>query len=144
QEVLDRAGFPRGSHDYKALNEIIDTFPRDELFQMHADELYEVARGILELGERQRVRLFLRADRYERFVSCLVYIPRDRFNTANRLRIGGLLSDALEAKIVEATRSWDDELQAVLTEEAGEEAGTALFRRYGGTAFPVAYRGDLH
>ena len=61
--------------------------PRDELLQMNADELYEVARGILDLGERQRVRLFLRTDRYERFVSCLVYIPRDRFNTANRVRI---------------------------------------------------------
>ena len=48
------------------------------------DELYEVARGILELGERQRVRLFMRTDRYERFVSCLVFLPRDRFNTANR------------------------------------------------------------
>jgi glutamate dehydrogenase len=179
-EVLEHAGFPRGSHDDKALNEIIETFPRDELFQMNADELYEVARGILELGERQRVRLFLRADRYERFVSCLVYIPRDRFNTANRLRIGELLSDALgaesvdwelrltewvlvrihytlrlapgtlpdvdvralEAKVVEATRTWDDELSAVLTEEAGEEAGTALFRRYG-SAFPAAYRDDL-
>ena len=179
-EVLERAGFPRGSHDFKALTEIIETFPRDELFQMSADELYEVARGILELGERQRVRLFLRADRYERFVSCLVYIPRDRFNTANRLRIGEILREALgaesvdwelrltewvlvrihytlrlapgtlpevdaralEARIVEATRSWDDELSAVLTEECGEEAGTALFRRYA-SAFPAAYRDDL-
>src|SRR3954454_14212329 len=180
--VLERAGFPRGSHDDKALNEIIETFPRDELFQMNADELYEVTRGILELGERQRVRLFLRTDRYERFVSCLVYLPRDRFNTSNRLKIGEILSEALgaesvdwalrltewvlvrihytlrvapgrlqgvdvaelEARIVEATRAWDDELQAVLTEEAGEEAGTALLKRYGGGAFPAAYREDSH
>src|SRR3954447_19098237 len=181
-EVLERAAFPSGSHDYKELKEIIDTFPRDELFQVDADELYEVAHGILDLGERQRVRLFLRTDRYERFVSCLVYLPRDRFNTANRVRIGQILSEALgaesvdwglrltewvlvrihytlrlapgelkhsdvaelEARIVEATRAWDDELQAVLTEEAGEEAGTALFRRYGGDAFPAAYREDSH
>ncbi len=180
QAVLDRAGFPPTSHDHKALVEIIDTFPRDELFQMSADELYAVARGILDLGERQRVRLFMRSDRYERFVSCLVFLPRDRFNTANRMRIADILREALgaetvdwalrltdwvlvrihytlrvatgalpdvdtaalEARIVEATRSWDDELQAVLYEEHGEEQGTALFRRYG-SAFPAAYRDDL-
>ena len=101
QAVLDRAGFPPGSHDHKALVEIIDTFPRDELFQMTADELYEVARGILELGERQRVRLFLRTDRYERFVSCLVFLPRDRFNTDNRMRIAEILREALGAETVD-------------------------------------------
>ncbi len=52
-----------------------------------------MASGILELGERQRVRLFMRTDRYERFVSCLVFIPRDRFNTHNRIKIGQLLSE---------------------------------------------------
>ena len=180
QAVLERAGFAPGSHDHKALVEIIDTFPRDELFQMSEDELYDVARAILDLGERQRVRLFLRTDRYERFVSCLVFLPRDRFNTANRLRIGEILREALgaetvdfelrltewvlvrihytlrvapgalpeldarelEARIVDATRTWDDDLQAVLTEENGEEQGTALFRRYA-SAFPAAYREDL-
>ena len=115
---------------------------------MEVDELDRIARGILELGERQRVRLFMRADRYERFVSCLVFLPRDRFNTANRVRVGEILREALgaetvdwglrltewvlvrihytlrvpgelpsfdveelEARIVEATRSWDDDLQ---------------------------------
>ena len=68
QAVRDRAGFPPGSHDDKAIVEAIDTFPRDELFQIDVDDLYRIATGILELGERQRVRLFMRTDRYERFV----------------------------------------------------------------------------
>ena len=98
QAVRERAGFPPGSHDDKALIEVIDTFPRDELFQIGVEDLYEIAVGILELGERQRVRLFMRTDRYERFVSCLVFIPRDRFNTANRIKIGEILSEALGAE----------------------------------------------
>ena len=86
--MLERAGFPPGSHDRKALLEIIETYPRDSLFQMSADELFDVAMGILGLGERQRVRLFVRRDPLERFVECLVTIPRDRFNTENRERVG--------------------------------------------------------
>src|SRR3954452_4718970 len=99
--VRERAGFPPGSHDDKAVVEIIDTFPRDELFQIDVDDLYRIVGGILELGERQRVRLFVRTDRYERFVSCLVYLPRDRFNTANRVKIGELLRDAVGAETVD-------------------------------------------
>src|SRR5918997_860657 len=101
EAVVERAGFPRGSHDHKALLEVLETYPRDELFQISADELYEIARGILELGERQRVRLFLRTDRYERFVSCLVYLPRDRFNTANRTKIGEILQTAFGADSID-------------------------------------------
>src|SRR4051794_35358916 len=99
--VRERAGFPRGSHDDKAVVEIIDTFPRDELFQISVDELYRIVTGVLELGERQRVRLFMRTNRYERFVSCLVYLPRDRFNTANRIKIGELLREAAGAETVD-------------------------------------------
>ncbi|HEX6023204.1 MAG TPA: NAD-glutamate dehydrogenase [Solirubrobacter sp.] len=101
QAVRERAGFPPGSHDDKALVEIIDTFPRDELIQMDVDDLDRIARGILELGERQRVRLFMRADRYERFVSALVFLPRDRFNTANRIKVAEILREALGAETVD-------------------------------------------
>src|SRR4051794_4830354 len=99
--VRERAGFPPGSHDDKAVVEIIDTFPRDELFQIDVDDLYRIVGGILELGERQRVRLFVRTDRYERFVSCLVYLPRDRFNTANRLKMGEILREGVGAETVD-------------------------------------------
>ncbi|MDQ5831761.1 MAG: NAD-glutamate dehydrogenase, partial [Actinomycetota bacterium] len=87
--VLDRAAFPAGSHNEKALIQILETYPRDELFQTSVDELFEIAIGILHLGERQRLRLFLRRDAFGRFISCLVFVPRDRFNTENRRRIEG-------------------------------------------------------
>jgi glutamate dehydrogenase len=89
--VLARAAFPRGSHNEKALIEILETHPRDELFQVDVEELFGIAIGILHLGERQRVRLFVRRDTFGRFLSCLVFVPRDRFNTENRRRIESIL-----------------------------------------------------
>jgi glutamate dehydrogenase len=101
EAVLARAALPPGSHLEKALMEILETYPRDELFQIPTDRLYEIATGILGLGERQRVRLFVRRDEYERFLSCLVFVPRDRFHTRNRERIGEILRDAFDAESVE-------------------------------------------
>jgi len=92
--VLERAGFSPDSHDAKALTEICETYPRDSLLQIQPDELFRIAMGILGLGERQRVRLFSHADRLERFVDCIVTIPRDRFNTENRIRAGNILLEA--------------------------------------------------
>jgi len=92
--VLERAGFQPTSHDAKALMEILETYPRDALFQISTDDLFAVAMGLLGLGERQRVRLFAWEDPLDRFVSCLVTIPRDRFNTENRERIGRILLEA--------------------------------------------------
>ncbi len=89
--VLERAAFPPDSHDAKALREICESYPRDSLFQIGAEELFRIAIGILGLGERQRVRVFAHADVLERFVTCLVCLPRDRFNTENRLRAGEIL-----------------------------------------------------
>ena len=94
QRVLDRSELKPGSHDHKALAEILETFPRDALFQTTEDELFETALGILHLGERRRVRLFVRRDAFGRFFSCLVYLPRDRFNTENRSRIQEILQQA--------------------------------------------------
>ncbi|HYN52665.1 MAG TPA: NAD-glutamate dehydrogenase, partial [Thermoleophilaceae bacterium] len=96
--VLDRAAFPAGSHNEKALIQILETYPRDELFQTSVDELFEIAIGILHLGERQRLRLFLRRDAFGRFISCLVFVPRDRFNTENRRRIEGIIRQATGAQ----------------------------------------------
>jgi glutamate dehydrogenase len=181
RKMRERSGLPPGSHADKALVEILETFPRDELFQISDDELFEIAMGILELGERQRVRLFVRQDRFGRFLSCLVYVPRDRFNTQVRERIQRILEEVfdgvsvqynvrlsesvlarlhyviqthagarlpdvdvreIEARLVEATRSWADDLSDALVEHLGEEEGTELFARYG-DAFPAAYREDF-
>ena len=179
RKVLERAGFPEGSHNEKDLMEILETHPRDELFQISEDELFEVSMGILHLQERQRVRLFMRRDTYGRFFSCLLYVPRDRYSTDIRHRMQGILQNALggesteynvrlsesvlarihfiiyteadhtpdyevqeiEARLVETTRSWTDNLYDAVIEQCGEERGTELFRGYR-EAFPPGYRDD--
>ncbi len=101
RHVLERAGFPEGSHNEKDLVEILETYPRDELFQISKEELFEIAMGILHLQERQRVRLFVRRDTYGRFFSCLVFVPRDRYNTEIRKRMQEILLRAFDGANVE-------------------------------------------
>ena len=74
-KVLATSGFTADSHSGKDLLEMLETYPRDELFQTSADELYDIATTVLHLQERRKSQLFLRADEYGRFVSCLIYIP---------------------------------------------------------------------
>ena len=94
-EVQRRAGYPRNSHAAKALQNIVDTFPRELLFQIPTDALFETSMGILHLQERQRIRLFVHPDRFGRFCSCIVFVPRERFTTQSRLVIQGILEEAL-------------------------------------------------
>ena len=101
RRVLERAGFARGSHNAKAVAEILETYRRDELFQISERELFETSMGILHLGERQRVRLFVRHDVYGRFLSCLVFVPRDRYNTDTRQRIQDILQHAFGGSSVD-------------------------------------------
>ena len=101
--VLDRAGYPRNSHAAKALQNTIDTFPREMLFQIPADELYETATGVLHLQERQRLRLFVHPDRFGRFYSCIVFVPRERFTTQSRLVIQRILEEAFGGTDTEFT-----------------------------------------
>ncbi|HEY1281767.1 MAG TPA: hypothetical protein VGF22_18950, partial [Acidimicrobiales bacterium] len=82
QSVQARSELPLDSHGGRELRNILETFPRDDLFQIGADELFTMAMGILNLQERRQVRLFARRDDYGRFVSCLIYVPRDRYSTA--------------------------------------------------------------
>lgn len=92
--TLARAGLDPRSHDGKALGHIFDTYPRDELFQISDEQLLDTGMGVLHLQERQRTALFMRRDPFGRFVSCLVYVPRDRYNTDLRQRIQKILEKA--------------------------------------------------
>ena len=103
EAVLDRSGLPRDSHDAKALIEIIESYPRDSLLQIGADELAGIALGVLALGERQRVKLFVRRDPLRRFADCLVFVPRDRAGAASRARITEILLEAFDADQAERT-----------------------------------------
>ncbi|MFI6596139.1 NAD-glutamate dehydrogenase [Nonomuraea sp. NPDC050536] len=94
-DVLDLAGLTADSHDGKDLIEILETFPRDELFQTPTEQLLPIALGVLRLRERKQVKLFLRRDDYGRYISCLIYLPRDRYTTKVRLRMQELLLKAL-------------------------------------------------
>ncbi|KEF17339.1 NAD-glutamate dehydrogenase [Streptomyces rimosus] len=182
-EVLDAAGFTANSHDGRDLLQILETYPRDELFQTPVDRLQSIVTSVLYLQERRRLRLYLRQDEYGRYYSALVYLPRDRYTTGVRLRLidilkeelGGIsvdftawntesilsrlhfvvrvqpgatlpgLTDAdaerIEARLVEAARSWADGFAEALTAEVGEERAAELLRRYN-HAFPEGYKAD--
>ncbi len=88
----------RSGHGAKRLQHLLETLPRDELFQSSVDELFHTSIGILNLQERQRTRLFVRRDRFGRYFSCLVYIPRDRFTSEIRERIEGTLKRAFNGE----------------------------------------------
>ncbi|MGD1217372.1 NAD-glutamate dehydrogenase [Streptomyces krungchingensis] len=183
EEVLRGAGFSPNSHDGRDLLQILETYPRDELFQTPVDELRSIVTSVLYLQERRRLRLYLRQDEYGRYYSALVYLPRDRYTTGVRLRIIDILKeelhgtsvdftawntesilsrlhfvvrvepgtelpqlsdndkDRIEARLVEAARSWADGFAEALTAECGEERAAELLRRYG-NAFPEGYKAD--
>jgi len=101
--VMRMSGLANSSHSGKALRHILESLPRDELFQSTEDELFRTCLGILGLQERIRSRMFVRRDRYGRFYSALVYIPRDRFNTETRLRIEALLMETLNGQRIDNT-----------------------------------------
>jgi glutamate dehydrogenase len=100
-QVLDLSALPADSHDGKQLIEILEDYPLEELFEISAEQLAPIALGVLRLGERKQVRLFLRPDAYGRYMSCLVYLPRDRYTTEVRLRAQEILRAALDGGSVD-------------------------------------------
>ncbi|MGO9872953.1 MAG: NAD-glutamate dehydrogenase, partial [Acidimicrobiia bacterium] len=107
-EVIERAGFAPASHDFKDLIAILESYPRDDLFQIDAAELFDIAMGIVRLQERRRVRMFVHREQFGRFISCLVFVPRDRYTTPVRVGISNVLVDAFGASSYE----WNARLSA--------------------------------
>ena len=103
REVQEQAGFGPDSHDGKNLLELLENYPRDELFQISVAELLPIVMAVLALQERRQTRLFLRRDVYGRFMSCLVYLPRDRYTTDVRLEIARILQEAFGGVTVDYT-----------------------------------------
>ncbi len=178
RRVRETLGFSRGSHGGRDLMQFLETFPRDELFAIDTDELITLAEAALNLKERRATRLFVRRDPYGRFLSCLVYLPRDRYTTQVRLEIQEILRaavggtsvdytarvtesvlarlhivvrmprgeavpdfdvDAVEARIAEAVKSWEDHLGQALVAATSEVKAHAMLARFP-EGFPEAYR----
>ncbi len=91
EAVLELTGYDEQSHGGKAVVDVLESYPRDELFQTPVDELAGTVEKIAHLKERRQVRMFVRPDPYGRYLSCLVYLPRDRYTTAVRRRMEDLL-----------------------------------------------------
>ncbi len=177
RKIMTNAGFAADTYDGRALAHVLENLPRDELFQWEPDDLQVAALDILRLQRRRGASLFTRRDTFGRHVSCLVFLPRERFDDALRQKVetvlvsgfGGKVTtahvhisddrlarihylvgidpehgfpDSLEdinAAVVEACRSWIDDLAVELIAAHGEKTGTALFSRYRG-AFPPSWR----
>src|SRR5215510_8463834 len=157
--ILRRSGLDVHSHDGKALLAILEAYPRDELFQIDEDALYDNVLGILQLQERRRVALFARRDAVGRFATCLVFAPRERFDAALSERFTVLLEQAWHGKVtsVAASISSDSALAqslytlkldarqtptpdvAQLEQALGEVDGRATARRWRDW-FPAVYR----
>ncbi|SDC19964.1 NAD-glutamate dehydrogenase [Nocardioides lianchengensis] len=180
-DVLKRSGFDPRSYAGRALMDTLETYPRDELFHTSVEELAPMAEAAMHARERRAVRAIIRRDTYGRYVSVLVYLPRDRYNTGVREKFSQILQDRLgaesveftvrinesttarvhfvahlphgaqmpevdtadlERRLTEASRSWRDDFLGAVIAEYGEEAGSALGRRYV-DAWPEAYKEDF-
>ena len=103
ERVVQYFGLDPHSHDGKAVVNVLETYPRDELFQANVNDLIRIARSVVNLYERRTVRLLVRRDPYHRFYSCLVYVPRDRYNTEVRQRIEQIVLEGFAGTKVESS-----------------------------------------
>ena len=99
ERVISRAGLVPGSHNDKRLRNIVENYPRDELFQIEEEDLTRIALGVQHLMDRPRTKVFVRRDRFDRFMSILVFVPRDRYNSDVRAKIGTALAEAYGGRL---------------------------------------------
>jgi len=124
--LLERAGYLPSSHSGKALMDILETYPRDELFQTPVDELLPVAEAVLHLRERRQLRFFTRRDTYGRYLSCLLYLPRDRYTTQVRERLQRILKKAMGADTIDYTARVSESVLARLHFVVRAKSGETL------------------
>lgn len=98
-EVMRKSGVDPLGHDGRTLLSALDSYPRDELFQIEGEQLYEFATAIAGLFDRPRVRVLPRIDRFDNFVSVLVYVPRDRYDSEARARIARYLAQVYDGRV---------------------------------------------
>jgi glutamate dehydrogenase len=178
QRILKQSQLDPRSHGGRELINILETMPRDDLIQGRESELLDIIQGIRQLQDRKRIRLFTRRDVYNRFISCMVFVPKEVYNSNYRTEIERICHENLpvssivfstifaesvlarihfmihlkegselpsesklmevERQLVEAGRTWSDDLMSYLVEYYGEEIGTQFFNRYH-SSFSPAY-----
>ena len=180
QRVLRNSKFAPSSHAAKALQNIMQTYPRDEILQTSDSDLLSTGIGVLQIQDRDMTRAFVRRDIFGRFITVMVYVPRERYNTQLRIKTQSILArtldsieevdfttffsesslartqytvrvkdseqdinvQALEDNLVEAARSWEDNLKRALISAHGEATARDLARRYE-QGFPRSYKEDV-
>lgn len=98
ERMCELSGFEKGTHAYKAFVNIVETYPRDELIQTPDHELAQIILGIFQMQERGMSKIFVRKEAFGRFISCMVYVPRERYNTQLRRETQELLRRSFKAK----------------------------------------------
>lgn len=180
KHIVKQTRLEKSSHDYKQLLRIITTLPREDLFRVSDDELFNTITGILHIKERPLLKLYVHSDPFKRFVSCIIYAPKDHYSTEMRIKFQQILCKVfdsneinfatqfsesilvqvhivlkisphkvlaynttdIEHQLIEAYRTWEDDLQIALNGVLGEEEAAAANAVYL-HAFPASYKEDF-
>ncbi len=110
ERVMQMSSLDSSDHESRELERVLELFPRDELFQSSIQELFETVTAVNRIQERRQIRLFVRRDPHGKFINCIVYIPRDRYNTEQREKIERILCAAFRAQETEFTTHFSESI----------------------------------